>query len=1379
MTQFGVDPRLQAYQGVYGAPPGFNMAPAPYSPAGSLPGIGGQSPLLAMLAGGYLSQIAGSNNFMPHMMPGQAMADQFMMRQYQMGTMHNVFATNRMGNQHVAHMLLGMRAAGTNTAATELNKEGANSLAGVLTNPFMKQALGGLVGPEMLEGVMYGRAGDPMAIASLTNKLGYYRRDPAGGARRMSATSLEDFSRGLYSQLYETGGNVDSMVAGARDELSRGVAGPRMQALRSAARMPDTMRVLDDQTVEGRLASLDDVKLDDLYKKYKHGGTATTNTQKAAELREFDRAVAASGVLDKDETTVGTLARRARDRNLDEALGFTAGQSSQIAENMFQRGMLPQSIGALTPAERVKLLGSHRFDDETMNRMAEEFGHRDLMKSDARNADGRRYADLTEEQQRAELRKRVDGPGGYREKMNLTFAQIQDYNKNGAASGFKSAEEVEQLAGADLMSNNVDASRVSRVVKEKMGAVDAIREIFGDNGNPNAPVPALLAALDHLSQGAMSQMAPGKVENIIRQMRGTAKEMGMGFEQMAGFSAQMGAAGANLGLYRPTTLQATNAAMTAVNTMRQAGVFANPQFGAMSQEEAMQATGMAVLRGQKSRNAMAIGTLARIYALDPSKYAGTELEAVVKAAQDPSSKGAYTVKDAAGNVIKSGNVFESLGREGQQYARNIARAQGISDTTFGNLATDSLTGEYIPDAAGFMTQRQDVITQIANRTLAGNLLFAATEKDKNNVMSQNTVEGQKRRYAVSETLAGLVLDSANFGTEKERVEHLQKNAKEQFKIALMANGVSDPREAERQAQFAYESYFGTGDAAEQGSRAQSLLSSVNNMAENRFGANVVKLGQMYGSRAYNAFGANLVAAQNKATLDRTMGAGLQSTVAQRFSDYMSEIGKTSEGFNIDELSKALGGAIPIEELQRRFSPEMQAGSAAINRIRSKLLVSEDAIKKANDAELRQYGRIDSDVTIVSDAKINDRRKAKLAGMSDDEIKKLHGQYIKDSTATTRDQQMAELSRFAEHNDITGLSDADLAGEKAMSRRDAQKQAMRLRASTLVDDTEAGRARYKRLGLMERAALESRTKEDASKGMTEFIRHMTEGKNLTDAQLSELTKSGMDATTDKEKKAFEAKLLAVSGRKEITDDERAMYGAIRMADITRPGDAGFIAAGAQVRTSMTEFMQTAAKNVAGGVSDTTLKELTEKGIRARTKEEKEQFEKDFEKTMGRKVGADERKKIAEFQQTAKEEEEKAKKGAGLGGMTGAVSDGIESGLMKVADKFVGTIAKAIEDGIKLLSESFSAGGAATAAAAAAEPAAAASAAVTAAGTRVEPAGAAKAAAGAPSSAAAPGEQEVTVTGTLDVPGFGKALLNVKGPMIVTPPNGGAAVTFSQA
>jgi hypothetical protein len=131
-------------------------------------------------------------------------------------------------------------------------------------------------------------------------------------------------------------------------------------------------------------------------------------------------------------------------------------------------------------------------------------------------------------------------------------------------------------------------------IKEHTGALDAIRELFGDNGNPNAPIPALLAALDQLSHGSVGKVSQRQVENSVRQMRLTAKEMGVGFEQLAGFSAQMGAYGDMLGLAGPTKMGATNTALNVVNAMRKNGAFENTTFGSINQAEALQKVGQLV-----------------------------------------------------------------------------------------------------------------------------------------------------------------------------------------------------------------------------------------------------------------------------------------------------------------------------------------------------------------------------------------------------------------------------------------------------------------------------------------------------------------------------------------------------------------------------------------------------------------------------------------------------------------------------------------------------------------------------------------------------------------------------------------------------------------
>ena len=261
------------------------------------------------------------------------------------------------------------RAVNGGQPVTDLDREHANIGARVLNNPIFKQFAASQIGAENLESIMFGRRGDPTAIAAATNRIGFFRADAAGQGPRMSSDSLRQFSQNVYQNLY----------------------GP--------------------------------------------------------------------------------------DANLDEMHGFGAVASGEMMETLFQQGRLPQALGALPAAERVKALSATSRSDKTMNELARQFGHSELMSRD------KDYATATEEEQKIMLNDKLPQ---FRQRLDSTFAEIDRFKSKDPRA--KSAEEIEQLDGFGLAANALDAKQVSRAVKSYNGAVSAIREIFGDNGNPNAQI---------------------------------------------------------------------------------------------------------------------------------------------------------------------------------------------------------------------------------------------------------------------------------------------------------------------------------------------------------------------------------------------------------------------------------------------------------------------------------------------------------------------------------------------------------------------------------------------------------------------------------------------------------------------------------------------------------------------------------------------------------------------------------------------------------------------------------------------------------------------------------------------------------------------------
>ena len=213
----------------------------------------------------------------------------------------------------------------------------------------------------------------------------------------------------------------------------------------------------------------------------------------------------------------------------------------------------------MTAADRARAINATPMDEETVNRLSREAAHRDLSRHDNISDEAKKYQQMTATEKEEHLDK--GGADPYKRELEATRKEIEKTATG--ASGAKSATELESLKGFDALAGNSDAKRSADKIKEMTGAVAAVRDIFGDNGNPNAPMPALLAALEGLTGGAIGSMKPQKIADTLRQMQTTAKEAGIGFDQMASMSAQMDAQGASLGLTPADTMRLKGSAMAA------------------------------------------------------------------------------------------------------------------------------------------------------------------------------------------------------------------------------------------------------------------------------------------------------------------------------------------------------------------------------------------------------------------------------------------------------------------------------------------------------------------------------------------------------------------------------------------------------------------------------------------------------------------------------------------------------------------------------------------------------------------------------------------------------------------------------------------------
>lgn len=990
--------------------PSFNFNyPTPYSPGQMAFNNNAElSQLITMFAGPLLGQMAGPGNFMPHMMPGQALTDQFAMRNYQNQTRQSAFNVANYQNEDVANRLLGIRSAFTGQKATDMNREQANQMARVLNNPMMKTFMGMAMGPENVEAMLHGSRGDVQSLNSTVNRIGYFRRDPGGGSR-MDAESLEDLTTGVFSHLYEPQGDVNKLATRARAGGSAGATA--LRRLQEAADMKDK-KVITDRDLSSRLEGMGSDKVGELYNKYVQGGTAKSAAEQAKELTRFDRAIKEANVLKEDEASIGQVQTQARRRPTDEMHGFMAGQVSQMTENLFQRGMLPSSIGALDAKGRVSAISEVKLDDATVERLARKEAERDILsRNDDRSA---AFSRMTDSQKKDEIDKVV---GSYETKIRATKQAADDA---AAGKGTASAEEVLQMTGGEALAGNVDASRTASRIKEYTESVKAVRDIFGDNGNPNAPMPALMAVLDQLTQGGMGSMNPAAAASTLRQMQSLARETGTGMEQLGAISGHAGALGAQLGIAPSVTMQNVANTLGLTKAAMDRGAFGNNVFGTRSKAEFQEHATKMLQSGDASGNAKAMAALNRIYQMDKDKYdkggaggGATELAAAMAAYNDPNSDGSYTFTDASGRKVTK-NLYQEMGRSGAFGAAGMLERSGGNRGEMAAVMHDVRTGEFQRAGKGFLTQKHARLNRLSQMTTVGVLSNRLKDKDSREYTGALANMDANQERKLSGKITEMIFDSSNMNLE-DQMDYLQKHMKPELVEHFKSVGHPDPEAAAQQV------YDKVGKDRGQ---LNKLVGNLGMQHQRLYGGeNMAAASQMYGQGRDTAGMLEAGKAMSRTESAKRL-VGYESTMGQRVSDYLLDIGERGEKFNVDALAESVFRTVGDRTIAKAYAGEMGRGMDVLSREKSKVSLTDKDIKAvaekaktdpAAKKKMREMAGISDDTLVIAQKEIDDARDKKLASMGVDDLRKEYGKHFKDNEGKalsglnlTEDQLRAEL-----------------------------------------------------------------------------------------------------------------------------------------------------------------------------------------------------------------------------------------------------------------------------------------------------------------------------------------------------------------------------------
>lgn len=317
--------------------------------------------------------------------------------------------------------------------------------------------------------------------------------------------------------------------------------------------------------------------------------------------------------------------------------GISAGQAGMMMNDLQSRGLLGRPMGTL-PFEEQRTMLPKQLDDDVVNRIAETLKPvQDILKEGG----------VPSESILSTARQQVRD----------THAQMIDPTRD------LSREELESMPGGEEIIRATDADRISSKLKNISGAVKAMRDIFGDMGNPNAPMREIINGLEALTQGGMATMSASEMEATVRKTHNLAKQTGIGVQGIMALTSQNAALADEMGLDRGFAVTAAQqsaafgaaaAATLALNT---------PAFGAPTKEELVLADSQLRMQAARSPLSNQLGSLMRMAdtgMVRPKE--DTELAAMIQAVR--LRKDTYQFDGKQQNVVTSRiNLQQMLERD--------------------------------------------------------------------------------------------------------------------------------------------------------------------------------------------------------------------------------------------------------------------------------------------------------------------------------------------------------------------------------------------------------------------------------------------------------------------------------------------------------------------------------------------------------------------------------------------------------------------------------------------------------------------------------------------------------------------------------------------
>lgn len=462
-----------------------------------------------------------------------------------------------------------------------------------------------------------------------------------------------------------------------------------------------------------------------------------------------------------------------------------------------------------------------------------------------------------------------------------------------------SSEDLTKLRQTNSMRQRMsdsDARQVSDQLQDYVGTLSAMREVFGENGNPNAPIPQLINALESLTSGQMHKFDASRLNTMVRDMQSLSQMSGKSVDQILAMNQTAAAQGHQFGLGTTFAPTATNVGLLTGMAFQQEGGATG--FGALNREGAEQAAMSYFNRGMASEMANTLGALGRIEEAGgfADNDAGRRLSAVMEAARagestyiDPNTgtERALPTKEAEFRSFITADAVPGMNRasfnmmlaDRTSNLRMLNEDPELQQAAFNNQARD--INKNIARQIGNRLSSEDALMDSGldarGRNAAARAMGTAATQALGDLSPQDVQNAGVRNRAIADAL---MVEAGNQGVEM--------TDKEALTMAAGAFG-----QAENGARrFGFESY--------------TAFSQV--MGDN-----------VSGVRAERAAQARARAGVNEAL----SGMGPRGGIMERFFSAVQKQGDRGSEANLETLIQDMFGA-DMDQAKERLMPELQA-----------------------------------------------------------------------------------------------------------------------------------------------------------------------------------------------------------------------------------------------------------------------------------------------------------------------------------------------------------------------------------------------------------------------------------------------------------------------